>query len=81
MRLCKFKCIRMFFKDLKRKLNFPWQVVSLLGLLILRRVEYRSERIYCAKDQKVMVVRTSWSLATYYDETCEIRAQPGKNLL
>ena len=71
----------MFFKELKRRLNLPWQPPSLLGLLILRRVEYRSERVYCAKDEKVIVVRTAWVLATHSDETCEIKAHPGKNSL
>ena len=81
VRLCKFKCVRMFFKELKRNVNLPWQALSVLGLLILRRVEYRSARVCCAKDEKVMGVRTAWSPATYCDETCEIRAQLGRNSL
>ena len=81
MRLCKFKCIHMFFKELKRRLNLLWQALSMFGLLILRRAKCRSERPSCAKDEKVMVVRTVWSLATYCDEICEVRAQPGKSSL
>ena len=26
VRLCKFECIRIFFKELRRKLNLPWQL-------------------------------------------------------
>ena len=73
MRLYKFEFIYISFKELKRKLNFPWQLPSLLGLLILHRVECRSERLYCAKDEKVIVVRTDWTLTIYYDETSEVK--------
>ena len=54
MRLCKFECIRISFKELKRKLNLFWYLSLLFGLLILRRVEYRSERVCCPKDEKVI---------------------------
>ena len=57
MRLYKIECIRILFKALKRKLNLPWQLPSLLELLILRRVECRSERLYCGEDEKIIVVR------------------------
>ena len=79
VRLCKFECIRISFKELKRKLNLLWQLPLLLGLLILRRVECRSERLCCAKDEKVIVVRTAWSLAIHCDEIYEVKTQPGNN--
>ena len=81
VRLCNFECIYISLEELKRKLNLPWQLPLLLGLLILRRVECRSERLCCAKDEKIIVVRTASSLAIHYDETYEVKTQPGNNSL
>ena len=53
--LVKFECIRIFFKELKKKrLNPRWKSFLLFGLLIC---ESRFERLSCAKDEKVRLVR------------------------
>ena len=75
MRLGKFGCNRISFKELKRKLNYFWQLSSLFGVLILRRVECRFERLCYAKDEKVIVIRTAWNIAIHCDETYEVKSQ------
>ena len=69
-----------FFKQLKRKVNFFWQLFLLLGLLILYRVECRFEKLYCTKDEKIIIIKIVWNLATYCDDIYEVKTQYGKNL-
>ena len=40
----------------------------------------RSERLCCAKDEKVIFIRPIWSLMIYCDETYEIKRQSDNNL-